>query len=86
VVGYRLFNKPSAAKELEDLPSRECRRIARRIEALAANPRPPGSERLQGIRRYRLRQGDYRILYCVDDPEVAVTIVRIVKRREAYRR
>jgi mRNA interferase RelE/StbE len=85
VVVYKLLIRQSAAKELEALPLKERRRIAKRIEALAANPRPPGSERMAGEKKYRLRQGDYRILYSVEDSEVSVIVVRIAHRREAYR-
>ncbi|MHB0887045.1 MAG: type II toxin-antitoxin system RelE family toxin [Bacillota bacterium] len=56
-----------------------------RIQALSDNPRPPGGEKLSGQERYRIRQGDYRILYEVDDARQAVTIVKIGHRREVYR-
>ena len=85
MVVYKLLIRQSAAKELEALPLKERRRIAKRIEALAANPRPPGPERMAGEKKYRLRQGDYRILYSVEDSEVSVIVVRIAHRREAYR-
>jgi mRNA interferase RelE/StbE len=61
------------------------RRIAARIAALATEPRPYGTEKLSGQERYRLRQGDYRVLYVVDDGTPTVTIVRIGHRRDAYR-
>jgi mRNA interferase RelE/StbE len=60
-------------------------RVTKRIEGLAADPRPPGCEKLSGQDRYRVRQGDYRILYEVDDPGLVVTIVKIGHRREVYR-
>ena len=85
MVVYKLLIRQSAAKELEALPLKERRRIAKRIEALAANPRPSGSERMAGEKKYRLRHGDYRILYSVEDVGVSVTVVRIAHWREAYR-
>jgi mRNA interferase RelE/StbE len=52
---------------------------------LADDPRPPGSEKLSGEDRYRLRQGDYRVVYAVDDEQPLVEIVRIGHRRDVYR-
>jgi mRNA interferase RelE/StbE len=86
VASYKLLIKPSAAKELEALPRKDRRRSAARMKGLAGNPRPPGSEKLSGEEKYRLRQGDYRVLYSIQDGSTTVTIVKIAHRREAYRR
>lgn len=86
MASYKLLIKPSAAKELEALPRKDRSRIVARIEGLAGNPRPPGSEKLSGEEKYRLRQGDYRILYTIQDADATVTIVKIGHRREVYRR
>ena len=86
MASYKLLIKPSASKELEALPRKDRSRIAAKIENLADNPRPPGSEKLSGEEKYRLRQGDYRVLYSIQDGSMAVTIVRIGHRREVYRR
>ena len=86
MASYRLLIKPSAARELEALPAKDRRRIVAKIEGLANNPRPPGSEELSGEEKYRLRQGDYRILYSVEDARTTLTIVKIGHRREVYRR
>jgi len=56
-----------------------------RIGILADNPRPPGCEKLSGQERYRIRQGDYRILYEVDESQQVVIVVKIGHRREVYR-
>jgi mRNA interferase RelE/StbE len=85
VASYSLGIKVSAAKELEELPLRDRRRVAQRISGLQREPRPPGCEKLSGQERYRLRQGDYRILYEVDDAARAVTVVTIGHRRDVYR-
>jgi mRNA interferase RelE/StbE len=77
--------KRSAAKELEALPLKDRRRIARRVRALAENPRPPGSEKLTGLELYRIRQGDYRVLYEVVDAAETVTVIGIGNRRDVYR-
>ena len=74
------------AKELEALPRKDRMRIVEKIEGLAGNPRPTGSAKLSGEEKYRLRQGDYRILYSIQDASTTVTIVKIGHRREVYRR
>ena len=56
------------------------------IGTLADNPRSMGAERLSGEEKYRIRQGDYRILYQILDAQLIVTVVRIGNRREVYRR
>ena len=85
MASYSLQIKRSAVKEIEALPLKDRRRIVRKIQALARNPRPEGCEKLSGQEKYRLRQGDYRILYAVDDTAQAVVIVKIGHRRDVYR-
>lgn len=85
MASYRLQIKTSAAKELEAVPLKDRGRIVRRIRALAAEPRPLGCEKLSGHEKYRVRQGDYRILYAVDDRELTVVVVKIGHRRDVYR-
>jgi mRNA interferase RelE/StbE len=85
VASYELLIKRSARKELETLPSKDRARIIRRIQALAGNPRSPKSEKLSGEEKYRVRQGDYRVLYEVDDSGRTVTIVKIGHRGDVYR-
>jgi mRNA interferase RelE/StbE len=85
VASYKVAIKASAAKELEALPKKDCARVAARIRGLANEPRPPGAEKLSGDEKYRIRQGDYRIIYAVDDGEHTVTIVKIGHRRDVYR-
>jgi mRNA interferase RelE/StbE len=60
-------------------------RISEAIDDLATHPRPPGAKRLVGQDGYRLRQGDYRILYTVDDQALAIRVYRIGHRRDIYR-
>jgi mRNA interferase RelE/StbE len=84
VASYELLIKSPAAKELERLPRKDRERIARRIGNLASDPRPAGNEKLSGQERYRVRQGNYRVIYEIDDPAKQVTIVKIAHRREAY--
>lgn len=85
MASYRVLIKPSAAKELEALPRKIRLRIIQKIHALAGNPRPFGCEKLSGQEQYRLRQGRYRIVYSISDPDRTVLVVKIAHRREAYR-
>jgi len=82
---YRITIKKSAAKELEALPKKDLQRIVKRIQTLAENPRPDGSQKLSGKEQYRVRQGDYRIVYSIEDKDSLVDIVKIGHRREIYR-
>jgi len=84
---FKLSIKPSAGKELEAVGSKADRtRVVAKIMALAANPRPHGSEKLAGYEdRYRIRQGSYRVVYLIDDAASEVTIYKIGHRREVYR-
>ncbi|MEW6542727.1 MAG: type II toxin-antitoxin system RelE/ParE family toxin [Nitrospirota bacterium] len=83
---YSVLLKKSAERELRSLPTEALRRVADRIKALATNPRPPGCEKLSGEDRYRIRQGDYRVVYAVDDGQRIVEVVKVGHRREVYRK
>lgn len=87
MAGYRLLIKTSAAKELEALGSKtDRRRIIEKSQVLAGNPRPAGAEKLAGYSdRYRIRQGNFRIVYLIDDMRHEVTIYRIGHRKDVYR-
>jgi mRNA interferase RelE/StbE len=85
VESYRLLIKPSAATELEGLPRKDRSRLVQRIGQLAADPRPPGCEKLSGHDQYRVRQGDFRVAYSIDDDERSVLVVKIGHRRDVYR-
>jgi len=85
VASYRLLIKPSAVKELEALPLKDRRRVVARLRGLSGQPRPPGCEKLTGHDLYRVRQGNYRILYEVQDHDLTVAIIKIGHRREIYR-
>lgn len=82
---YALQFKPSARKELYALSNDVLARILPRIESLAQNPRPPGCKKLKGHTDVgRIRIGDWRVLYLLDDYELPVSVVRIAHRREVY--
>lgn len=86
MASYSVLITRSAAKEIESVPTKDRQRIVRRIGALALDPRPVGVEKLSGDEKYRIRQGDYRILYEIEDEQLIVTVVRVGNRREVYRR
>jgi len=83
---YRVFVRRSVAKDLECIPKRDLKRILERIRPLVQEPRPPGHEKLAGEDRYRIRQGDYRIVYSVQDDDRSVWIVKVGRRRDIYNR
>ena len=83
---YSVVVARSARKELERLGQPQISRILRRIEALALTPRPEGCRKLQGASNlWRIRVGDYRVLYAVDDAQKVVDIIAVRHRSEAYR-
>lgn len=84
-MAYHVLLKRSAEKELAALPAPIHDRITKRLLLLEANPRPPGIKKLQGQEGYRLRVGDYRVLYTIDDQHKLVSIYAVGHRREVYR-
>jgi mRNA interferase RelE/StbE len=82
---YRVIVRKSVAKDLKGIPKKDRRRILSAIELLEDDPRPPGTKKLSGQERYRLRQGSYRILYEIEDDRLIVCVVRVGDRREVYR-
>jgi mRNA interferase RelE/StbE len=85
VGSYAVQLKPSARKELESLPDSALSRVFRKIELLGNDPRPTGCKKLKGYKdQWRIRIGDWRVVYIVDDPAKLVSITRIAHRREVY--
>lgn len=82
---YTVEIKRSAEREMDRLPEDVHMRISEKILALETNPRPPASMKLRGGEGYRLRIGDYRVLYTVDDKLHRVLVYGVAHRREAYR-
>ena len=84
---YSLKIKPSAAKELQAISSKAMlSKLIERISSLAIQPRPQGSEKLAGrANLYRVRQGDYRVIYSVDDESRVVVVIKVGHRRDVYR-
>jgi mRNA interferase RelE/StbE len=82
---YELRFKRSVARDLRDLPRADVERVLARIDTLRDDPRPAGSEKLSAQERYRLLQGNCRILYTVADAKLLIEIVKIGHRRDVYR-
>lgn len=83
---YKIQIKPSAQKELAKVPQPQRGRIAKRIDRLAADPRPKDSKKLSTEQSlYRVRVGDYRVIYQIEDDKLLVLVVRIGSRGDVYR-
>lgn len=85
MANYKLVILPSVRRDLRPIPKKDVVRIVNRIQTLADDPRPPQSQKLSGEEKYRLRQGNYRILYMIEDEIITVTVVRVGHRRDVYR-
>lgn len=85
MAAYSILFKESVRKDFDSIPSKDLLRIMERIGMLTENPRPLGSEKLSGQERYRIRQGNYRIIYSIQDNELTVWVVKVAHRREVYR-
>ena len=82
---YAVEIKPSARKELEALPNHLLSRVVRKIQTLSENPRPAGCKKLKGYKDlWRIRVGDWRMVYIIDDAVRVVSVTRIAHRREVY--
>jgi mRNA interferase RelE/StbE len=85
VPNYSVELKPSAKKELDRLSSTLTQRIFPRLRSLASDPRPPGCKKLKGSEHHwRIRVGDYRIVYTIDDRRRLVEVTRIRHRNDVY--
>jgi mRNA interferase RelE/StbE len=85
MASYRIVFKQPVAKDFRPIPKKDVQRILERIDGLADDPRPAGAEKLSGDEKYRIRQGNYRILYTIEDDIITVTIVKVGHRRDVYR-
>lgn len=85
MASYKIEIKKSASKEIADLPKAILLRVLEQIGALADNPRPKGCKKLSGDEKYRIRVGEYRILYAIEDDILTVFIVKAAHRKEVYR-
>lgn len=81
---YELLIRPSVRKDVRNIPKADLRRIMERIEGLREDPRPSGCIKLSGLEYFRIRQGDYRIIYEIEDSRLVVVLVKVGHRRDVY--
>ena len=86
MVKYKIYIKPSAEKELKKVPKKVLQKIVGRIIRLSLNPRPFGCEKLSYKEKYRIRQGNYRIVYSIEDEKLFVIVVKVGHRRDVYKK
>jgi len=83
---YEVFLRQSVLKkDFGRIPKTDLRRIIEVIRSLSDNPRPAGAKKLSAQERYRVRQGDYRVIYSIQDAEHTVWVVKVGHRKDVYR-
>ena len=86
MASYRIELTPAAVRQIRRLPTQDRQRLSIRIDSLAGSPRPPGSKRLAGsCGLYRVRLGNYRIVYAVHDDVLLIVVIGVGQRREVIR-
>ena len=86
VVSYSIELRPAAVRALKRIDHQDRDRIRGAIALLGQDPRPPGAKALQGRPGLRVRVGDYRIIYTVDDSVLVVAVITLGHRRDVYER
>ena len=84
-MNYTLLILRRAQKQLNGIPSPDFDRMTEEIHRLAVHPRPPGCKKLSGREGWRIRVGDYRVIYEIDDRERTVTVMDVGDRKDVYR-
>jgi len=85
LIKYTVEVKPTVRKELDALPDNVLARVIAKLESLSVSPRPAGCKKLKGYKdQWRIRVGDWRVVYIIDDTEQLVSVTRIAHRREVY--
>lgn len=80
-----LVVRPSVHKDVRNIPPKDLQRILERMESLRDDPRPPNCVKLSGQEAYRIRQGNYRIVYEIEDARRMIIVAKVGHRREIYR-
>lgn len=83
---YSVLYTEAFYKSLKPIPKKDVERILRKTRSLADDPRPFECRKLAGQERYRIRQGNYRILYSIEDARLIVVVVKVGDRKEVYER
>ena len=84
MVNYKIEIKRSASKEIEKLPKSVLKRVLNKIQSLGREPRPSGCKKLTADEKYRVRVGDYRILYSIENDKLMIYIVKVGHRKKIY--
>lgn len=82
---YSVIFRTSAAKELRKLPTPVRKQVSELVDSLVHDPRPHGVKKMTGVEAWRIRIGDYRVIYSIADQRLVVEIIKIGNRREVYR-
>ena len=82
---YEIFLTNSATKDYHKIPDNDTDRITTAIDKLQKNPRPKGYKKLKNRNAYRIRAGDYQIIYEIEDKKLVILVIRIRHRREVYK-
>ena len=85
MVKYNVSLKRSVLKDLEKIPKNDVKKIMSTIHSLSNNPRPTNVKKLSGQEKYRIRQGNYRILYSIEDKQLVVCVVKVGHRKNVYK-
>lgn len=83
---YQIEAQPELTKQMRGIPHHEQDRIMAKIDGLATDPRPAGVEKLSGVEGWRIRIGNYRVVYRIDDTTRVIVITRVGQRGSIYRR
>ena len=81
---YKIEIKKSATKEIAKLPKNILKRILNKIQSLSSDPRPNGCKKLTADEKYRVRVGDHRILYSIEDEKLVIYVVKVGHRKKVY--
>jgi mRNA interferase RelE/StbE len=85
MAGYEIHFKKSVYKELKSLSKADLKKILAKIKQLAEVPRPIDTQKLTGSELYRVRQGEYRIIYSIQDNELLIHVIKVGHRKDVYR-
>ena len=81
---YKIEIKKSAVKEISKLPKNVLKRVVTKIKSLGDEPRPTGCKKLTADEKYRIRVGEYRILYSIEDEKLVIYVVKVSHRKKVY--
>ena len=82
---FEIFFREYVYKDFRTISKKDLQKILSKIQNLSLEPRPPGSEKLTGQELFRIRQGNYRILYSIQDNQLTIWVINVGHRKEIYR-